>query len=229
MADAQRLGALAQELAVAAHPLGVDRAHVEHLLGLGVVGGRARLPTRSRARRAQPASTCSGRPEAGSRVDHGRPADRAADGRRDRRAALGDRQAAVAVERRERGQRLVGVGVAVQVGPGLEHDDLEPRLGEDRRRDRAAGARADDRHVALLAAGRRAQVAEAADRRIGRRASRRRPRSASRSRPPPHPRVVAVAEAGQDLEEEQQVRGAAEGSNPRVGAGSPGAPRGWRG
>ena len=208
VADAQRLGALAQELAVSAHPLGVDGAHVEHLLGRLRSRRPARSPIRSRARSAQPASTVLRGPEAGARVDHRRPADGAADRRRDRRAALGDRQPAVAVERRQRRQGLVGIAAPVHVGAGLEHDDLEAGLGEDRRGDRAAGARADDRHVALLAAGGRAQVTEA--------------RAGLRSEPGdaigdlaahlvadrlPHPRVVAVAETREDLEEQQQVAG----------------------
>ena len=53
-------------------------------------------------------------------------------------------------------------------------------------------------------------------------------RSASRSRPPPDAGIVAVAEAGKRLQEQQQVW-----ADLRAGflvvAGSPGAPRGWRG
>ncbi len=206
VANPERLGALAQELAVSAHPLRIDGAHVEHLLGrlvfgvqLGgpldpVLGG----PAREHLLR---------RPKAGARVDHGRPADGTADGCRDRRAALGDRQAAVAVERGQRGEWLVGIGASIHVRARFQDHDLEPRLGEDRSRYGPAGAGADDRHVALLAARGRAQIAEArigigvrgiatdlaahpvADRRL-------------------HPRVVAVAEAREDLEEEEQVRGA---------------------
>ena len=235
MANAERLGALAQELAVAAHPLGVDRAHVEHLLGLPRSRRRARSPSRSRARSASPASTALGGPEAGAGVDHRRPADRPADRGRDRRAALGDRQPAVAVERRQRGQRLLRIAAAVQVGARLEHHHLEPGLGQERRGDRAAGARADDRHVALLAAGR----AGAGRRGPGRRSV------GSRSRPSvdlaahlvadrgANPRVVAVARAREDLQEQQQVAGEREARAlepaqevlPRLEAGAAEPPR----
>ena len=115
---------------------------------------------------------------------------------------------AVAVERRERRERLVGVAAPVHVRARLEHDDVEAGLGEDRRRDRAAGARADDRHVALLAARRAGAGRRGPSRAVGAGdavgdlaahlvADRR-----------PHPRVVAVAEAREDLEEQQQVAGA---------------------
>src|SRR5204863_6957798 len=93
----------------------------------------------------------------------------------------------------------------VHVRTGLEHDHLEARLGEDRRRDRAAGARADDRHVALLAplgwakvpelrrapvAGRWATVDLAAHL-VADRVS--------------NPRIVSVAHRGDHLQEQQQV------------------------
>ena len=101
----ERLRALHRQLAVAAHPLGVERR---------APGGTPR-PRRSRGRGrvAQP-MPCSVAPavehlvggaEAGARVDHRRPADVFADRDRDRRAALGDGQAGVAVEGRDRVER----------------------------------------------------------------------------------------------------------------------------
>ena len=54
---------------------------------------------------------------------------------RDLRPALGDRQAAVAVELGDRLERVGRVAVAVEALAGLEHDHVEPRLGQGRRRD----------------------------------------------------------------------------------------------
>ena len=187
VADAERVGALAQQLAVAAHALRVDRAHVEHLLGLGVVGVQLARPSRSRARATQRSSTGSGVRKQVPGVDHRRPADGAADRGRDRRAALGDGEPAVAVERDQRRERLLRVAGAVDVRAGLEHDHLEPGLGEHGRGDRAAGAGADDDDVAVLLGADRLEVAEGggvAGAAGGPPAPR---RSAPRSRPPPGP------------------------------------------
>ena len=51
---------LHRELAVAAHPLGVERRHPQELLGLGEVGARGRAPRRPRARLASPRGPASG-------------------------------------------------------------------------------------------------------------------------------------------------------------------------
>ena len=46
------------------------------------------------------------------------------------------------------------------VGAGLEHEHVEPGLGEHGRRDRTAGAGANDRDIAVLAVASRPEVAE---------------------------------------------------------------------
>ena len=141
-AGADRGGALHHELAVAPHPLDVDGRDLEHLLGLGVLGVEARRPVDA-VLRGPAREDVLGRAEAGARVDHRGAADRSADRHRDHRPALGDGQPVVAVEALDRGQRVVGVAHPVEVGPGLEHDHVEPGLGEHRGGDRAAGARPD--------------------------------------------------------------------------------------
>ena len=73
------------------------------------------------------------------------------DRHRDRRPAFGDRQAAVAVELGDRLEVVGRVAVAVVVLAGLEHEHVEPGLGQLRRGDGAAGAGADDDDVAFLA------------------------------------------------------------------------------
>ena len=138
MADAQRLGAGAEQLAVQPHALGVDRAHGEHLLGLGVVGIEIAGPVD--AMLGDPAREHRLRgPKAGPGVDHRGAADRAADRGRDRRAPGRDGEPAVAIQGGERRERLGGVGAAVHVRPRLEHDDLESGLCEHRRGHGAAG------------------------------------------------------------------------------------------
>ena len=74
----------------------------------------------------------------------------------------GDRQPAAAVEEPDRLQLVAGIGVAVEVAPGLQHEHVDAGLGQGRRGDRAARARADDHHVAFLALRPRLGVAEAA-------------------------------------------------------------------
>ena len=154
--DAERLCALHQELAVATHGLGVDRRHAQELLGLRVLAVELRRPADA-VLLAPALEHGIGGAKAGSRVDHRRAADGPPDGGRDRGDPLGHREPAVAVERGERLERLLRVGGAVHVRPGLEHEHLESRLGEDACGDRAPGARADDHDVAVLAAPRGAR------------------------------------------------------------------------
>ncbi len=157
-AGAERGGSLHRQLAVAPHPLGVERGDPEELLRLGEVGVEVARPGDPNCRASSPAPV--GGAEAGAGVDHRGAADdlRHRDG--DRRPAGGDRQAGVAVELGDRFEAVGRVVVAVVVVAGLEHDDVEARLGQRRRGDRAARARADDHHVAFLALAAGARVAE---------------------------------------------------------------------
>ena len=134
-AGAERLGALHRELAVAAHPLGVERASP---------AGTPR-PRRSRGRGRAPSSTpCSLAPvlehlvrgaEAGARVDHRRAADHLRHRDRDRRVALGDRQAA----RRGRASRSPRAG---RPGSCRGCSGRRPRARSRRGRPRRASAAA---------------------------------------------------------------------------------------
>src|SRR5262249_14472210 len=104
------------------------------------------------------------RPETGPRVDHRRAAHGLRDRHRDRRPALGDREAGLAVDRGDRLQLVTRIAVAVVMGTGLEDDHVEAGLGEDGRGRGAAGARADDDDVALLTLPGRGEIAERAGR-----------------------------------------------------------------
>ena len=90
VASAERLGALAEKLAVAPHPLRVDGRDRQHLLRLCVVGIEPPGPSDPVLARP-PIEDLLRRPQAGAGVDHGRPADRPADRGRNRRAPLADR------------------------------------------------------------------------------------------------------------------------------------------
>ena len=103
-AGAERRGALHRQLAVAAHPLGVERGDPQELLGLGELGVEIGRPVDAEALRQSPQHRV-GRPEAGAGVDHRGAADDARHRHRDRRVALGDGQAGLAVEG---GDRLDG-------------------------------------------------------------------------------------------------------------------------
>ncbi len=155
--DAECLGSLEQELSVSSHPLGVDGAHVEHLLGLGVVALELAGPI-DPVFGAPSGQHPVGGPKAGAGVDHGRASDGAPDRGGDRRAAFGDRQAPVAVKGRQRRERLLRIASVVHARAGLEHDDLQAGLRQHRRCHSAAGARPDDRHVALFTSRRRHHV-----------------------------------------------------------------------
>ena len=114
---------------------GSTRLDGEHLLGLGVVGvevgrpvdpvGASRQLSRRRLRRA----------EAGARVDHRRAADGAADRHRDRGQALGDGQAAVAVQRPSapRAARRGSCGGRGRGRPRARARRARPRRGRSRR------------------------------------------------------------------------------------------------
>ncbi len=197
-----RLRALHRELAVAPHPLRVERGDAQELLGLGEVGAEVVRPLDAVA----PAPVVEDRvggAEAGARVDHGRPADRPPNRNGDRRAPLGDRQSAVAVEGGDRLQRVARVAVAVVMASALEHDHVEPRLGEGRRGRGAAGARADDHHVALLGVSGRRRVAQRPGwlrhRAVGQPAAR------LEAEPLLDPRVDRVAERREGLGHQQQL------------------------
>ena len=191
-----------RKLAVAPDVLERDLGHLERPLRVLVFAPEVGRPA-DPGLVAPLAQDLVGGAEAGARVDHRGAADGAADRQRDRRATLGDRQAAVAVEEGERLERVGGVGLAVEVLARLEHDHVEPGLRQPRRGDCAAGARADDHHVALLAVALRVEVGEAAVLRL------------RRSRPHLAARLVAdhradalvagVADHGQGLGEQQQV------------------------
>ena len=129
---AQRQRSLHRELSVAAHPLGIELRHPQELLGLGVVGAQLAGPGDAVAPPPVLEDRVGGA-EAGAGVDHRRAADRPRDRDRDRRAALGDRQAAVAVEGGDRLERVARVAVAVVVLTRLQHDHVEARLGQRRR------------------------------------------------------------------------------------------------
>src|SRR5581483_5453351 len=92
----------------------------------------------------------------------------------------------------------------VEVGARLEDEHVEPRLGQDRRRDGAARSRAGDRDVALGAVAARAQVAE---RPLGRRGWRVAGDLAAQrvAEAPLDGGVAAVAEAAEHLEQQQKV------------------------
>ena len=155
-AGADRRRPLHRQLAVSAHPLGVERRHPEELLGLGVVGAEVAGPGDAEALLPVLEHRLGGA-EAGAGVDHRGAADDLRHRHRDRRPALGDRQAAVAVEPGDRLEVVARVAVAVVVLAGLEHDHVEAGLGQRRRGDGAAGARADDDHVAFLTLARAAR------------------------------------------------------------------------
>ena len=160
---AQRFGARHRELAVAPHALGVERRHPQEALGLGEVGVEVTRPAHP-VLVAPVGEDLVGRAEAGPRVDHRRPADHLRDRDRNRRVALGHGQAGVAVEGRDRVEVALGIAVAVEVATRLEHDHVEPGLGELGRRRGAAGARADDHDVAFLAVALRACISQRAGR-----------------------------------------------------------------
>ena len=146
---AERLGAPTAQLGVRSRVGGVDwldrKIALERLV-LAVELGRPRDPES-----VAPAPEHPGRrAEAGPRVDHGRASDAASHGQRDRGPALAGRQAAVAVQGGERLDRIARVGDRVVVVALLEHDHVEPGLGEHASGRGAAGAGADDDHVAVL-------------------------------------------------------------------------------
>jgi len=94
------------------------------------------------------------RAQAGARVDDRRAADTATDRHRDGGAALADRQARVAVEQRQRVDRVGGIGRCVVVVALLDDDDVETGLGEHTGDRRPTGAGADDDDIAALDVGR---------------------------------------------------------------------------
>ena len=140
--DAERLRAVAQELSVSAHALGVHRLDVEHLLGRRIVGVEFAGP-RDPVLGRPPGEDRVGRPEARARVDHGRSADGPPDRGGDRRTALGDRQAAVAIERC-RGRRAAPRGSCGGPGggrPRARRRRARPRPGRRPRRRRRRPSR----------------------------------------------------------------------------------------
>ena len=206
MAGAQRLCSLEQELSVSSHPLRVDRAHVEHLLGFCVVPFELIGPV-DPVIGTPSGKHPIGRPKAGAGVDHRGTSHGTADRRRDRRAPLGDREAPVAVKRGQRSKRFLRIAAVVHARSGLEHDDLQAGLREHRRRHGAAGARADDRHVAFLAPRRRDEVTEPHRRPLGLGPSVGALAPHLVADGGAHPGVAAVAEAGDHLEQQQEVAG----------------------
>ena len=102
----------------------------------------------------------AGSAKAGAGVDHRGAADRAGHRDGDRRVALGDRQAGVAVEGGDCVERVSRIAVAVKGRARLEDDHVEARLGEARSRHGSTGAGADDDDVAFLALAARFGVAQ---------------------------------------------------------------------
>ena len=92
--DAERRGALHRQLAVAAHPLGVERRHPQELLGLDEVGVEVARPSSTPCSSRQSSSTSSGARKQVPELITVVPPTTFADRDRDRRVALGDRQAA---------------------------------------------------------------------------------------------------------------------------------------
>ena len=160
-AGADRGRSLHRQLAVAAHPLGIEWGHPQKLLGARELFAQVFGPVDAEALSPLFQHRIGGT-EAGARVDHGGAADSACHRYWDRRPAFGDRQAAIAVEAGDRVQRFLRVALAVEVLAGLEHDHVEPGLGEGRRGDGAAGAGADDHNVAFLSVPRRLGLAQRA-------------------------------------------------------------------
>jgi hypothetical protein len=203
MRDPQGLRALEQELPVAPHPLGVHRLDMQHLLSLRVLGCELRDPL-DPVLLAPAVEHVVGSTEARAGVDDRGSAHRTADRCGNRGKPLGDCQAAVAVKRGERGEGLVGIGGPVHVGAGLQDEDVMPGLGEDGRGDRAAGARTNDREVAVLAITYGTQVAQRlGGRSRGLRRACRQLAPCGRAHRGADSLVVRVAAAHEDLEQKQ--------------------------
>jgi hypothetical protein len=201
-AGADRRRARHRQPAVAAHPVGVERRHAQHLLGLGEVGVELGRPGDPEPPRPAVEHRLRGA-EAGARVDHRGAADDLRHRDHDRGPARRDRQATFAEEAADCPQLFAGIAVAVVVAAGLEHQDVEPGLGQRRRGDRAAGAGADDHDIAFLALGARLGVAERAcrlgDAAVGE------PAADLVADPRPHLRRHRVAERREQLRHQQQV------------------------
>ena len=132
---AERRRPLHRQLAVAAHPLGVERRHPQELLGLGEVGVEVAGPARRRSASRQSSSTGSGARKQVPELITVVPPTASRHRHRDRRAALGDRQAGVAVERGDRLELAPRVVVAVEAA-------RRPRARSRRGRPRPAAAAA---------------------------------------------------------------------------------------
>src|SRR5439155_25572025 len=112
--QAEGVGAGAAELAVAPRAAGLDQADGQIALERLVLAVECRRP-RDPVHLAPAAEDARGRAEARARVDHGRAANAAPERQRDRRPALARRQAAVAVERRQRVERVARIREGVVV------------------------------------------------------------------------------------------------------------------
>ena len=222
-AGAERGGALHRQLAVAAHPLGVELGHVQDLLGLGEVGlelGAQAMPKRSR----QCSSTSSGARKQVPELITVVPPTALATG-----TGIGGRPSAmvrpaVAVEARRAPRAGRSGSVAVVVAAGLEHDHVEAGLGQRRAATAPPAPEPTITHVALLAlprgsvspsepAGSGSEPSASAQRDLvadARWTSRRRPRSQGS-------RTALPSAAG---------RGRGGGASAPCGAGSPRRPRG---
>lgn len=150
-APAEPLGALQRDQAVAAE--GADRLPRDPQGGLDLVEAVAEVPDRGAEARPPPQDAVR-RPVAGTAVDDGRPADRAALGQQHRRAAERDGGAAVAVQVEEPVERRpvaeLGDG---EPPPLLQDHHRHAAPGEGPRRHRAARARSDHDGVGGRARG----------------------------------------------------------------------------
>ena len=151
-------------------------------------------------------------------------------GRRDRRAALGDRQPAVAVERASASSGSLGIAARGRcTGPASSTSTSSPASARTVGGDRAAGAGADDRRRRSPrrrpAGSRSPSGARGAGRRARPSAPSQRGLVADRRA---DPRVVAVPESGEDLQEAAAGRACAAEARSSMRAESPGAPRGSR-
>jgi hypothetical protein len=157
---AEAARALEEEMAVAPERVLVVRLDVQDAFGLLEVRLHALRPEPLEPEHPLPVEQDSlRRAPAHAAVDDGRAADAAPLGEEDRRPAEDHGRAGVAVEPPDHGPRIGGEGLGAVELPLLEHQDIEPRVAEPRRRRRPARPRADDDGVGdehLIARERRA-------------------------------------------------------------------------
>ena len=144
---AQPLGAATGHRGVGPGELGRDLGDGERVLHPLEDGPQALLVELEAELRAPAVQHLGWRPEARAGVHEGRAAQPPPEREDDGRVAEGDSLPAVPVEPGQHLRWAGGEAVGGVLGPLFEHDDVRAALGQLRRRDRAAGAGADDADV----------------------------------------------------------------------------------